>query len=193
MSFKISLIDGKPEWDSLPVAKIVTYPLEPRDYKPFAQARLCISPESIWVRMWAFEAQPSPTSALMVRMNLFPEQSDCFFSLSASRDGKTVNEVYENGTTSPMAARMILPRVKAFQSEDLQGIYWGAVFELPRALLPKLYGSNALPAGKAVRGNFYKIDADPCSEHYGCFYPVDFRSESALGAQFFGDFELVEY
>ncbi len=41
MSFKISLINGLPVWDSLPVAKIVNYPLEKRDYKPFVQARLC--------------------------------------------------------------------------------------------------------------------------------------------------------
>ena len=41
MDFKISLIEGHPVWDALPVGKIIYYPLEKRDYRPFAQARMC--------------------------------------------------------------------------------------------------------------------------------------------------------
>lgn len=42
MDFKISLIEGQPVWDALPVGKIIYYPLEKRDYRPFAQARMCV-------------------------------------------------------------------------------------------------------------------------------------------------------
>lgn len=43
MSFFISLLPSmgarrEPVWDALPVAKIIQYPLERADYKPFAQA-----------------------------------------------------------------------------------------------------------------------------------------------------------
>ena len=43
MDFKISLIEGQPVWDALPVGKIIYYPLEKRDYRPFAQARMCVN------------------------------------------------------------------------------------------------------------------------------------------------------
>lgn len=192
MSFKISLINGLPVWDSLPVAKIVNYPLEKRDYKPFVQARLCISEQSVWVRMWAFEALPSETSTLMVNLNLFPELSDKYLSMSASYGGLLLNEVC-GAQHIPMAEYLVLPRVKSFQSEDLQGIYWGIVFELPRTLLTKVYGSSELAPGKLVKGNLYKVDKSDCSEHYGCFYNVDFLDKNAYTDKYFGDFELVAY
>lgn len=193
MSFKISLIQGQPIWDSLPVAKIVNYPLEPRDYKPFAQARLCVSEESLWVRMWAFEATPSETSSLTVGINLFPQQSEAYLSLSASHSGKVLCEVCEGAHRTPLCEGETAPRVKFFESEDLQGIYWGVVFEVPRALLEPVYGGAALAANQPVTGNLYKTDTDPCSEHYGCFYPVDFSDPDAYTGKYFGGFELVEY
>lgn len=193
MSFKISLIHGQPVWDSLPVAKIVNYPLEPRDYKPFAQARLCVSDESIWVRLWAFEATPSPTSTVMAKLNFYPELTNTFLSLAASNAGVSLCEVCEGGKSTPVQQHGITPAVKAFASEDLQGIYWGVVFEVPRALLTKVYGTDMLMANKQVKGNLYKTDTDKCSEHYGCFYQVDFLDEAAYGAEYLGNFELVEY
>ena len=42
MDFKISLIEGQPVWDALPVGKIIYYPLEKRDIPPFcAGAHVC--------------------------------------------------------------------------------------------------------------------------------------------------------
>ena len=193
MSFKISLIDGSPVWDSLPVAKIVSYPLEARDYKPYAQARICISPKSVWVRLWAFEALPSETSTLSVSLNLYPEDGEKFIWLSVNHKGvQSCKAVVGNSRTS-LSEQMLLPRIKLFNSEDLQGIYWGVVFELPRSVLTKLYGKNELAVGKIVRGNFYKTDTGDCSEHYGCFYNVDFCDNNPYGSKFFGDFELVTY
>ena len=194
MSFKISLTEQMPDWDSLPVAKITNYPLEPRDYKPFAQVRLCVSPQSLWVRLWAFEAIPTDTSTLMVRLNLFPDLGERFISLSAAFGGEVCCEVVESESTVPMAQYQILPKVKRFTSEDLQGQYWGVVFELPLSLMKKLYGEAAAPApGGRVTGNFYKLDRSDCGEHYGSFYPVDFSAPNALSSSYFGEFELVNY
>lgn len=60
MDFKISLIEGHPVWDALPVGKIIYYPLEKRDYRPFAQARMCANKTDFFLRLWAFETHPSP-------------------------------------------------------------------------------------------------------------------------------------
>jgi hypothetical protein len=37
--FPVSMIAGEPVWDSLPAAKIIHYPLEKADYKPYEQAK----------------------------------------------------------------------------------------------------------------------------------------------------------
>ena len=46
--FPISMITGDPLWNSLPAAKIINYPLEKADYKPYAQARLCVSNDDFY-------------------------------------------------------------------------------------------------------------------------------------------------
>ena len=74
MDFKISIIEGQPIWDALPVGKIIHYPLEKRDYRPFAQVRMCVNQTDLFLRMWAFEARPSAQSALIARLNFDPEQ-----------------------------------------------------------------------------------------------------------------------
>lgn len=195
MSFKISIVKDAPVWDSLPVAKITNYPLEPRDYKPFAQARLALGAQSLWVRLWAFEALPTETSTLMARLNFYPERSQDYMALSVSYGGNIACEVFRGETAEPMAQLGLLPRVKRFTSEDLQGLYWGVVFEVPRTLFAKLYGAEApeLAAGRRVTGNVYKLDDGECGKHYGSFYPVDFTQPDALGAKHFGEFELAAY
>ena len=75
MDFKISLIEGQPVWDALPVGKIIYYPLEKRDYRPFAQARMCVNETDFFLRLWAFETRPSPESVLMARLNFDPAHS----------------------------------------------------------------------------------------------------------------------
>ena len=47
MAYPITIVDGRPQLDSLPVGKIVNYPLEKRDYRPFAQFRLCVNEEGL--------------------------------------------------------------------------------------------------------------------------------------------------
>ena len=49
MQFWISCTGEAPNLESLPVADIVDYPLEPAEYKPFAQARLCLTPSLLLV------------------------------------------------------------------------------------------------------------------------------------------------
>jgi hypothetical protein len=46
--FPVSMITGDPLWNSLPAAKIINYPLEKADYKPYAQARLCVSNDDFY-------------------------------------------------------------------------------------------------------------------------------------------------
>lgn len=74
MAYPITIVDGRPQLDSLPVGKIVNYPLEKRDYRPFAQFRLCVNEEGLHLYLWAFELEVSPKSVMRVCLNLCPGQ-----------------------------------------------------------------------------------------------------------------------
>lgn len=88
MDFKISLIEGHPVWDALPVGKIIYYPLEKRDYRPFAQARMCANKTDFFLRLWAFETHPSPESVLMARLNFDPAHSEAFLEIRVDSMGE---------------------------------------------------------------------------------------------------------
>ena len=72
--FPISMITGEPLWNSLPAAKIINYPLEKADYKPYAQARLCISNDDLHIQMLAFEVEPEEKSVVGAALAFYPEE-----------------------------------------------------------------------------------------------------------------------
>lgn len=63
--FPICRLKTRPQFDTLPVMKVTRYPLEPRDYKPFAQGMLAVDPQRLYVRLWAFETPPEPESRIL--------------------------------------------------------------------------------------------------------------------------------
>ena len=193
MSFPVSKISGLPVWDSLPVAKIIRYPLEKRDYKPLAQARLCVNETDFCLRMWAFETAPSLESRLICSLNFYPEQSSRWLSLRCGSAGRGSWLVCGPDGESPLGEYLILPQLKAYLGEDLEGIYWGAVVTLPLTALDLVYGTHHLPAGHRMLGNLYKVDDAPESRHYGCFYDTDFTRPDPFDAHSFGEFQVTAY
>ena len=63
--FPICRLKTRPQFDTLPVMKVTQYPLEPRDYKPFAQGLLAVDPQRLYIRLWAFETPPEPESRII--------------------------------------------------------------------------------------------------------------------------------
>ena len=63
--FPICRLKTRPQFDTLPVMKVTRYPLEPRDYKPFAQGMLAVDLQRLYVRLWAFETPPEPESRIL--------------------------------------------------------------------------------------------------------------------------------
>ena len=196
MSFFISLLPSlgsrrEPVWDALPVAKIINYPLERADYKPFAQARLCLTPDTFYLRLWAFEVYPEPSSSLAACFAL-PEAGagGSYLRLELTSGGVLSARFHQTGGgILPVEHR--LGEVKTFQGEDLQGIYWGGVIRLPVSLLSELFGGFPLGPGEHLKGNLYKLCTGE-RPHYGCFYPVDFQAEDPFSPTYYGDFLLIE-
>lgn len=185
MTFKISRVEGQPQFDSLPVAKIIDYPLEKRDYKPFAQAIVCINEEGFTIRIWAFEAQPERESSLRAVFALNPGDSERTVSVEVFPH-RCVRFLVDG-----IAADVSAIRVHHFTGEDLQGLYWGATILLPHTLLVELYPNLCLESGAKVLGNFFKL-SDGERPHCGSFFHVDFTQEP-FALESLGDFLVVAF
>ena len=182
MAVYINWVEKEPDYGSLPAAKIIDYPLEKGDYRPFAQAQLALGPSALFVRMIAFETHPGPQSRMML---LFWLQKGCA-CLSIGADGQM----------------QLLPEAKGVQQnriagEDLQGIFWGAECTLPRIWLEGPLGRQLCP-GDTVYGNIFKTDTGGgMPPHFGCLYPSRpvYRPEEsgALMEKDFGPFSVVGY
>ena len=161
MPFKVSALTAQPNFESLTVAKITDYPLEKLDYKPFAQGRLCITPQSLIVQLWAFEVNPSPHSSLKAVFAPV-NQPGVFFAAELMSTGSLEATITKGGSTARFEEQgFIPPTLEPFWGEDLQGIYWGGTITFFRKELERLCGDDCLNPGAVLYGNLYKLSTDP--------------------------------
>lgn len=193
MDFKISIIEGQPVWDALPVGKIIHYPLEKRDYRPFAQVRMCVNQTDLFLRMWAFEARPSHQSALIARLNFDPDNSGSFLEIKVDSVGGMECTVWSGEERKPLGLYGVLPQLHSYRGEDLEGEYWGVVVKLPRAAVEKIYGADPIRPGYEIKGNLYKQDTSPDSRHMGSLFPADLGKEDPFGPASFCPLVFVNY
>ena len=174
MSFKVFRISSLSELDTLPVAVIKDYPLEKRDYKPYAQCNICLDKASLFVRMWAFEVSPPQGSELRGVFYIFREKPGLALVLSLRPNGSyAFSLLEENGQERPVNPPQgfaLFPH----NGEDLQGVYWGGLAALPLDWLESLGGPLNLKDGSEFAGNFYKLCPGPEMAHSGSFFPADF-------------------
>lgn len=199
-SYKICTVGRRPNFDSLPVAKIIHYPLERRDYKPFAQCILCVGEGLLHLRMWAFEVSPMPTSALACALYCFPAAPEqaLFLRLEHGEGDLVTAEVrlLQGGQLQPPtpAATAAQHRLELHphNGEDLQGVYWGRTLSLPLDAVRTLGGELALSPGARLPGNFYKTCEDQRFAHQGSLFPAAFP-QAPYALQSMGEFEVVAY
>lgn len=193
MPFKVSALTVQPNFESLTVAKITDYPLEKRDYKPFAQGRLCITPQSLIVQLWAFEVNPSPHSSLKAVFS--PAGSpDVFFSAELISTGSLEATITLDGHTASFVEHGFTPpTLEPFWGEDLQGVYWGGTITFFRKELERLCGDDSLTPGAVLYGNLYKLSTDPEKPHSGSLFPADFAGGKPFDHSSLGEFQIVSY
>ncbi|MDR2908348.1 MAG: hypothetical protein LBU86_00490 [Oscillospiraceae bacterium] len=175
MTYKIYRVEDTSELDSVPVAVIKDYPLEKRDYKPYAPAILCRTLPSLILRMWAVEVSPPQGSELLALLGLFGDGTAPLLAAFTPGDGFSLSLMAKGG-----AARHPLPEgliLTPHSGEDLQGIYWGGTAVIPLNALEKIGGGFSLLKGSAFPGNFYKLCPGPQMAHQGSFFPADFKAD----------------
>ncbi|HHY52306.1 MAG TPA: hypothetical protein GX499_03575 [Clostridiales bacterium] len=172
MPFKMFRVNSAAELDSAPVALIANYPLEKRDYKPYAQCNFCWNEEALFLRMWAFELTPPPGSRLTALLYLWEEQLQKALAVTMEPEEKCTLSLYENGAFQPVEPPEGF-RLHPHSGEDLQGVYWGGLATLPKSWLEQ-WGRVPLQAGAVMRGNFFKLCPGPEMAHQGSAFPADF-------------------
>jgi hypothetical protein len=198
MTYKVCTVGEPPNYDSLPIAKVIKYPLEPRDYRPFAQHILCVSGEFLHLRMWAFEVSPLPASRLECVLYLFakaPDTALAIVSVPGEADiiGCCLLKEGKELPVSPALERKLQSiAVHPYSGEDLQGVYWGCTIDIPLSLLTEWSGKTLLKPGDSFPGNFYKISLDEQKSHLGSWHEADFSGNPYLPPSM-GTFEVVSY
>lgn len=186
MTYSICAQPANPRMDALPTYKITDYPLEPRDYKPFAQTRLCMTPGELVLEMWAFEMNPRPESHLVA---VFTTQSSQNLLFVESWSGGEVNCFVR----TPSGQRPLTIISHSLRGEDLQGFYWGSTVSVPKSLLEELFGKGSASVGHTLLGNLYKLSDSREKSHKGSLHPADFANGREYGLSSMGEFKIVNY
>lgn len=172
MPYTIYAVDGKVNYDVIPVAVLKNFPQEKRDYKPFTQCKICLSPMGLSVRLMTFEAIPDEKSCM--RAVFCPE------NIPVSVD-VCQNQTY---TLKLGSEKADLPDFKThfFKGEDLQGKYWGADFVLTEDIMKKVSPNFTFKGLTSLKGNIFKICEEGKRPHFGSYFPSDT-----------GEFEVEKY
>lgn len=192
MQYKVSKISGAPQFDSLPIVKITHYPLEKRDYKPYAQCILCAGQDALTLRMWAFEVSPPAASSLRCVLYLYPDAPEQALYVDIHPSGQVQAGLLKDGV--PSGSELDGPELTArpLGGEDLQGVYWGSTITLPLDALTAFGGAVELEPGCKLRGNFYKLCTEPPYVHAGSCFPADFTG-NPYTVDNMGTFQIVAY
>ena len=149
----IKIVDGEPNFDSLPVLKLTCNTDVPINERIFAQAKVGLCDSGLFVRMWAFENDPPPESCLELHL-LGPDGG---IKLSAWPDKRF--EALCGGKPAAVTAYTIA-------GEDLQGEYWGMGFLLDRKVFTKALALTEPVDDTIILGNVVKTNP-----HKSAVYP----------------------
>ena len=185
MAYLICTQPVNPRMDALPAYKIIHYPLEKRDYKPFAQVKLCLTPQELIVEMWAFEMLPRPESNLR---GLLTADGSRRLWLRAWPDGR-----WECTADGPAGEEKLDAIAHTLDGEDLQGIYWGMSIRVPCSQARQVLGPENLRPGGSLLGNFYKLSDNKDKPHKGSLYPADFAGGREYALSSLARFQVVNY
>lgn len=176
------MIKGEPRWDSMPQAKIINYPLEKGCYRPYAQAKVCMSERHLYIRMLAFEVDPEKESCLVACVS---GKDGKYLKFRTTREGAFSCTLIDEGSgkEEDLSGKA---NIRITGGEDEQGIYWCVDYIMPLEDFSECFGGADVCGGRPLRANFYKI-CDGERKHYGSWSPCDFTSKDPFGTASYGD------
>jgi hypothetical protein len=194
-------------WQALPVLTIDRYLWVDNGYSPPVEARLCYSPQNLYVFFKVFEPKiriqftkfQDPVykdSCAEFFINPFPEKKVGYVNIETNAIGAVLIAI---GPDRRSRARISRGDLKGFEivtsvKKPLEGVhdaeYWTLIYKLPLALFEKYYGAKIKP-GCVARGNFYKCGDETDFPHYGAWSPVFVAAPDFHRPEFFGTLRFL--
>ena len=174
-----------PMMDTLPIYKIINYPLQNNGYKPFAQAKLCINDTKLIIEMLAFEMFPKQESELKTVIS--SEKSDAYIDVTATATQKLCIADSRGNSLEKSQIRYI-------KGEDLQGCYWGMIAEISLDELQQAISIEKINIGDSLMCNFYKLSDNVEKAHIGSMYPLEYSDKNSIyKKENLANFEVIKY
>lgn len=172
------------DWETVYAAKLICFPFERRDYKPFAQGRLCLCPDGLHVQLLSFEVCPLVSETV--------QDSSCLTLALRQGEGTPLLRLTADSTGRALAllgeTPIQPPEITPFTGEDLQGIYWGVKYCLSPALF-----SRPLQAGDRIWGNMITSCLGGDKPYFGTLYPTVPAGNWLEEPPALGEMELVGF
>lgn len=145
-------VTGLLNFDVLPVIKLECPRTTPILQRIYAQAQLACTNTDLIVRLAAFESVPARNSRF-----------ETAFDGPAGRVVVKVDARSPASLMTPAGERTSFMKTRRIAGEDLQGVYWGAVLEIPLTLLREDAGIDMTQGDAVLRGNIYKKGPGCCA------------------------------
>ena len=200
MNYLINITQKYPEWDELPVSKLLFFSSNKEHYYPFVQARICYVREIGFVaRVWSFEVSPRADvltksakiySDSIIALNICPFDDDKLISIAVNAKGTVYPILCRDATNTELISKDI--PVSVFFDADLQGEYWGAEITIPNNLLEEIYGkdSSLIPKLK-IKGNAFSFWARDNRLDMASLF--DIEKDNLFKASKQGEFYKLDY
>lgn len=142
MHYPLRPQQGEPRFDTLAVLKLDCARSVPVNLRIFAQAQLGRTKDLVFAKIWSFENDPAPETALAA---VFEHGAH---SLRMEVTAKGCARLLADG--NPLEGKMSSYLISG---EDLQGEYWGAVMMVSSDVFFEALGLDALGPPAALYGN----------------------------------------
>ena len=159
---------GRCQWDTVYVAKLLCFPYETRDHKPFAQGRLCFCPPGkLHVQLISFQVSPKVGERL---------EEGCCLTLFLQADAgapllRVTADSAGRGLCTLSGEAYPVPRIRPFGGEDLQGVFWGVEFSLEGEALRRVFPAG-LAVGQEIQGNLVTSRLGGDRPYWGSWAPT---------------------
>jgi len=196
-------LPGDPRfWEEIQAAPVDRYLWLNNGYEPRVEARVCYSPNHLYVYFKAFESAirvkytrfQDPVwkdSCVEFFIDPFPEKKVGYINIETNAIGAML--IYfgpDRHHRAPIPAEdlkgfEIVPSVKAPIDGPHGADCWTLAYQMPLALFEKYYGER-ISSGREARGNFYKCGDETAVPHYGAWNPVLAPKPDFHRPEFFG-------
>ncbi len=187
----ISISEGAPGLDTMPVFKTTEYPWEEGSFKPLCYARIAVvKNKGVLFDLTAFERDPEccefvmDGSCVAATFDFFPEISSETVTVALNKSGKY--DVFLSGEQATLPIE-----TETYAGEDEQGWYWGVRFTITNDILEKLYGVSEIDNGHTMYGNIYKLKLTGSDSHLGAISRI--KDEVIFSFSNLCEFTAVSY